>query len=242
MKSVIRTSLLLGLFTVFGVVVLHKNKPRLSTKPPHVRENGYKINHSSIERTKWFTVLISNEGFGGVGRGTGIIIDPTHVLTCAHMVEDRDDDIWIFPYSRNGTPLFVDKGHPVFVSRGKDLAVLELDIPLYGGPVPTFQPEVEDGQPITIIGNTLGSMKWFVSYGVISGSYKNYILTDGLVKGGNSGGPWINEAGEVLGISDWGLQKGGQDVGISGAVSAKTIQEFLKSWKNPSLFDMILNG
>jgi S1-C subfamily serine protease len=234
----VRTSLLLVLLGTIGYVKLHTGKPRMSTKPPHVRENGYTINHLYIERTKWFTVLISNEGFGGVGRGTGIIIDPKHVLTCAHMVEERDDDIWIFPY---GGP-YVDKGHPVFVSRAKDLAILELEIPIEGTPAVTFQPKVEDGQPITIIGNTLGSMKWFVSYGVVSGSFKNYILTDGLVKGGNSGGPWINEVGEVLGLSDWGLQKGGQDVGISGAVSAKTIEAFLKSWKHPDLLDMILNG
>jgi S1-C subfamily serine protease len=239
MRRIIRTSAILLLLGLGAAGYLRSRAPRMSRKAPHVRENGYVVNHLYIERTKWFTVLISNEGFGGVGRGTGIIIDPKHVLTCAHMVESKDDDIWIFPY---GGP-YVDKGHPVFVSRSRDLAVLELEIPIEGAPVVTFQPNVDDGQPITIIGNTLGSMKWFVTYGVISGSYKSYILTDGLVKGGNSGGPWINEKGEVLGLSDWGLQtRKGQDVGISGAVSARTIQEFLKSWQHPDLLDLIMNG
>ena len=53
-------------------------------KVPTTRYTGYHYNHAAIERAKQFTVLISNEGFGGVDRGTGILVDARHVLTCAH--------------------------------------------------------------------------------------------------------------------------------------------------------------
>lgn len=239
-KLLVEIGLIVAICTTLTGVALYTGhgRAKATVKAPTSRYHGYKLNHAAIQRTKWFTVLISNEGFGGVGRGTGILIDPKHILTCAHMVEAGNDDIWIFPYPG----FYVDKGHPVFVNRSLDLAILELDIPIVGGPKPVFQPHVAPGQPITIIGNTLGSMKWFVSYGIISGEYKDYLLTDGLIKGGNSGGPWINDNGEVLALTDWGLQDKGKDAGISGGVSAETILKFLHAWKNPTLFDLLLNG
>ncbi len=215
------------------------SKPKPRIKAPTTRYHGYELNRKAIKQAKLWTVLISAEGFSGGGRGTGVLIDPTHVLTCAHVALIPNDEMLVYFY-----PGYVlAKAHTVYTDRSKDLAVLEIDIPVTSPHYATFQESVYDGEPITIIGNILGSMKWFVGYGIVSGGDGQFIYTDGLVKGGDSGGPWINEVGEIVAITDWGLQSvKGQDLGISGGVSAKAVNEFLKHWKNPSMLDILLGG
>lgn len=241
MRRIIRTVAVLALLGlgVWGWKREMGPRPRATT--PTTRYHGYELNRVAINKAKMFTVLISNEGFGGTSRGTGVLIDSTHVLTCAHVAEDAVDPAWIYLYN-NDTVL---KGKVVFSDRRVDLAIFELNkvvtIPHY----PVFMEMHYDGEPITIIGNTLGAMKDFVSFGIVSGEWENYILTDGVLYGGNSGGPWINEQGEIVAITDWTLLHRDTETGIHGGVSAKTIHAFLKRWKAPStadIFQMIMGG
>lgn len=209
-----------------------------ATAPPKVRETGYPLQKGQIERNKALTVLISNEDFGSVSRGTGILIDSVHVLTCAHLIDSWDDDLWIF--LNDGT--FV-KGRPAVADKSVDLAIIDLSRPVRVPSVAVFAKTVHDGEPITVIGNALGSMKWFVSYGFVSGTYKQWVLTDGNVFHGDSGGPWINEAGEIVGISAWGLERNGRDLGVHGGISPDAVKKFLENWKKPKLdFSIILGG
>lgn len=218
-----------------GLVIFFSG-PNAHVKAPVVRQHGYRINHAAVGRAKEFTVLISNEGFGGISRGTGILIDEGHVLTCAHVVANGNDETLVYFFPSN----FYATAKPVFRSSSMDLAILELSVEVKGAPVPVFQEAHFDGEPITIIGNILGSMKWFVAYGIVSGENDRDLYTDGLVMGGDSGGPWINDRGEVVALSDWGMENGdGVRLGISGGISAKTIHEFLKEWKAPSIFDIL---
>lgn len=228
--------LLLGV----SIYKIYMSVPHLKTRVPHTHYHGYALNHRAIERARAFTVLISNEGLGGCYRGTGILLDPIHVLTCAHMVGSPDDDIWIFPYSKG----IVVKGKPVFVDKSVDLAILALDKPVHVAHYASFQLNHYDGEPLTIIGNTLGSMRWFVSFGIISGEWQGFLLTDGVLYGGNSGGPWINEKGEVLALTDWTLAYHDTESGIHGGIPAKTIWEFIAEWKSPvmGLFQQLLGS
>lgn len=210
--------------------------PKHTVTAPTARYSGHTLNREAIRRTKEFTVLISAEGFGGVSRGTGILVDKTHVLTCAHVASHGNDELWVYTYPLGS----VIRARPVFMSRANDLAILELARPVNGAPMATFQTKHYDGEPITIIGNILGSMKWFVGYGIISGENDRDLYTDGLVLGGDSGGPWINEMGEVVALSDWGLQRGEQVLGINGGVSARVILAFLESWRHPSLLSLLM--
>ena len=230
---------LLSLLVAVGVRQYYR-QPHIPplTHTPLVRQTGYPIQHDVIERAKRFTVLISNEGFIGRSRGTGILIDPTHVLTCAHVMESVADETWVYVYPANE----VLRGRLEFQNRKLDLAIVVLNRPVLLPKYPVFQEQTGDGEPITIVGNMLGSMKWMVSYGIISAQMPPFLLTDGLIHGGNSGGPWINEAGEIVALTDWGLVKNGVDQGISGGVSAKTIHGFLKSWKHPNAMELFLRS
>src|ERR1019366_2089362 len=121
--------------TLVGWYFKRATPPAPRVKAPTTRYHGYELNRLAIQKVKSLTVLISSEGFGHVGRGTGILIDARHVLTCAHMVEGTDDDLWIYPYGGR----IVIKGKPVFVSRRDDLAVLELDATLLSSYYAVFQ-------------------------------------------------------------------------------------------------------
>jgi S1-C subfamily serine protease len=225
-KQIIKTQIQLALAVLLGL-----SHPQPKFHAPKVRQHGYLLNHKAIQRAKLFTVLISNEGFGPLTRGTGVLIDSTHVLTCAHVVEGKNDMMLVTFYPG----YFAAHAKPVYVNREKDLAIIELDVRVNNAPKPLFQEQYKDGQPVTIIGNILGSMKWFVSYGVISGENERDLYTDGLVLGGDSGGPWINDRGEVVALSDWGLiDRKGNEIGINGGISAHTINDFLKAYNSPN--------
>lgn len=208
--------------------------PRIA-KAPSVRPHSFTLNHRAIEHAKRFTVLISAEGFGGIERGTGVLIDPTHVLTCYH-VAAAQGELWVYPYPGDR----VIKARPVYGDRSVDLAILELPYAVNMSSYAVFNAEIMDGEPITIIGNILGGMKWFVGYGIIGTTMGPYLLTDGLVLGGDSGGPWIDTAGRVVAISDFGfVGRNGTPLGLNGGVSAATIEAFLKAWKTPALMILL---
>lgn len=200
--------------------------PRPSTVAPDPRYPPSAMGESVVKDTKDFTVLISNESMEGISRGTGILIDSMTVLTCAHVLPaDRSTkNLWIYPHP--GAQVVHAKLK--FVNYPNDLALLELTTPVSGHKVPTFAKKVEVGEPIVAVGNIQGFMLWFVSYGIISGEHDRWVLTDATIRGGNSGGPWVNAKGEIVALTDvgWNDSKG-NSVGISGGVPAKDLQEFL---------------
>lgn len=202
----------------------HVPHPNIVIPNPRYRTKA--VSPAVMEKVRGFTVLISQEGFGGIVRGSGVLIDSTHVLTCAHVAEQRNEEIWVFGYPI-GT---VVRATVVAESHSLDLAVLVLDRPIELKEAPVFA-GIEDGAPVTIVGNILGSMKWFASNGIISGRNNRDLYTDGLVLGGDSGGPWVNDAGEVVAISDWTIERDDVSIGISGGISAESINMFMLEWR-----------
>lgn len=177
-----------------------------------------------IENMKKMTVLITSEGFLAGGRGSGILIDSMTVLTCAHMASAVDDEFFIYTYPFG----VVTKAYVLDVDMANDLLTLRLEKPVKLSVKPVFQPKIEDGDNITVVGNTAGAMKWYVTRGIITGRERAYLMTDAQVHPGNSGGPWFNDKGEIVGISDWGLRRFPE---IAGGVSSKTIKDTMKRWE-----------
>jgi S1-C subfamily serine protease len=208
-------------------------KSELNPKYPVVQ-----VDPKSLDMVKHFIVLISNEGLLGVSRGTGIIIDSTHVLTCNHLVPQVDQEMWIYTYPVGR----VLKGRVQYSEMFTDLALIKLDHPVNLPFYPRFNDTVNEGQGVIVIGNILGSMRWFVTYGTVGGVDGPYVLTDALIRGGNSGGPWFNYHGEIVALTDWGLTHNEHEVGISGGISSKTIHSFLNHSKHPNILQMLFGG
>ena len=86
------------------------------------------------------------------------------------------------------------------VSTNHDLALLKID----GEITPSLKTgqsrSLRQGEKVYAIGSPLG-MRDSVTSGIITRLERNYIVTDTQILPGNSGGPLINEAGEVIGIN-----------------------------------------
>jgi len=178
-----------------------------------------------IDRARALTVLIQNVG---QGLGSGVLIDNTHVLSCFHMIKNPKDDflIFLFPMGR------VIEARIEAASPGDDLMILRLSEPVILKETPVFENHVMVGEPLTVVGNALGEMTWFVSKGVVSGLRRGHILTDALINPGNSGGPWFNESGEIVAITSWriGPNDESHTPGFGGGIPGSAVNAFLDQW------------
>lgn len=210
--------------------------PKPKVKALDGRYSPAAISTDTVKLVKGFTVLFSNESMEGIGRGTGVLLSSTTVLTCAHVIPDDKSmkDMWIYPYP--GAQ--VVRGRVKFMNKPKDLALIELTTPVTGLTPAVLAEDVKIGEPMVSVGNIKGSMIWFVSYGIISGEHGRWVLSDATIRGGNSGGPWVNVKGEVIAITDVGWNDNdGCSTGISGGVPVNDLRKFLahSKLKKPDL-------
>jgi serine protease Do len=171
--------------------------------------------------------------------GSGFIVDPTGIIiTNKHVVDDATNLTAIF---RDG-----DRAPARLIAAAAmlDLAVLKVDV---GQTLPYLRwgnsDALEVADPVLAIGNPL-AIGMSVSTGVVSAlnrdlqdtPFDSYIQTDAAINHGNSGGPLINQAGEVVGI-DTALynpdQKGGF-IGIGFAIPSSTAKFVVGRLLDPS--------
>ncbi len=88
----------------------------------------------------------------------------------------------------------------VAVSQNNDLALLKVN----GCKTPYLKPgkleQLSQGEKVYAIGSPMG-LQDSVSAGVISGYDGHYLRTDAKIYPGNSGGPLVNQKGEVIGVN-----------------------------------------
>jgi len=150
---------------------------------------------------------LDNAGSGQTVSGSGVFIsDKGYILTNNHVIEDTVEIVIILA---DGTEL------PAQIIGGdlfSDVAVLKIDqsppqIAAVGN-----SDLLRPGETVIAIGSPLGDFKNTVTVGVISGIERtlaineNYAMegllqTDAAINQGNSGGPLVNLAGEVIGIN-----------------------------------------
>jgi 2-alkenal reductase len=139
--------------------------------------------------------------------GTGVIIDNRgYIVTNNHVIANQQSLEVIFSDGKRAAATLV--GADPF----SDLAVVKVD-----GTVPATarfgdSDKLEPGEPVVAIGSALGDFKNTVTVGVVSGLHRDLdesgatalhdlIQTDAAINHGNSGGPLLNLAGEVVGIN-----------------------------------------
>lgn len=139
--------------------------------------------------------------------GSGFIIsEDGYIVTNNHVVEDADE---ISVVLSDGTELPAE-----IVSRDSyaDLAVLKVEGTMPAVAALGSSEDLKPGETVIAIGSPLGTFRNSVTVGVVSatgrtldtgeGYYmENLIQTDAAINSGNSGGPLVNLAGEVIGVN-----------------------------------------
>ncbi|MBQ3430699.1 trypsin-like peptidase domain-containing protein [Candidatus Saccharibacteria bacterium] len=174
----------------------------------------------------------------GAAAGTGIIVSPDgYVLTNKHVIDSATK---IYVVLDDGT-VFSDVSL-LAVDPLNDVAFLKIN----GAENLTAatlgdSKTISTGQQVIAIGNALGQYQNTVTSGIVSGtgrslvasdeSYQNaesltdMIQTDAAINSGNSGGPLVNAAGEVIGINTAVAEANG----IGFAIPISSVKGMLKS-------------
>jgi S1-C subfamily serine protease len=138
------------------------------------------------------------------GYGTGFIIDPAgYLVTNDHVI--RDADRIKIKLADGRERLAQLQG----TDRLTDIALLKIEADNLTA-LPLGDSEaVEVGDPVMAIGNPL-DYEHTVTSGIISAKgrkvyhdppFEDYLQTDAAINRGNSGGPLLNHAGEVIGVN-----------------------------------------
>ena len=146
--------------------------------------------------------------------GTGVIVSKDgYILTNKHVVSGANKISVVMNDGTIYSDVEVSTTDPL-----NDIAFLKIR-DAHDLPAATIgdSKTIHSGQEVIAIGNALGTFSNSVTFGIISGtgrtitatdsSYSSYetltdlIQTDAAINAGNSGGPLVNAAGEVIGIN-----------------------------------------
>lgn len=162
-----------------------------------------------------------------IGGGTGFFLSADGmVLTNRHVVSDNTAEYTVI--TQDGTRY--DNVKVLARDTVNDMALLKVD----GNNFPTVElgdsGSLKVGQTVIAIGNALGEYQNSVTAGIVSGlgrsitagdSYgqsserlTDIIQTDAAINAGNSGGPLVNLAGQVIGVNT-AVDYSGQSVGFA---------------------------
>ncbi len=159
-----------------------------------------------------------------VGGGTGFYVSGDGlVLTNKHVIDNNTLDYTVVDYEGNEFKAQVLAKDPV-----QDIALLKIE----GSDFPAVElgdsENLDPGQTVIAIGNSLGEYSNTVTRGVVSGigrsitagsrgnatTIDNVIQTDAAINPGNSGGPLVNVEGQVIGINT-AIDVSGQLIGFA---------------------------
>jgi serine protease Do len=169
--------------------------------------------------------------------GTGFLVDPSGIIVTNKHVIAGGFRITVTLFDRSQW-----EGKLIAAAELLDLAVLKVDV---GHTLPYLKfadsDKAEVGEPVILIGNPLG-LGTSVSSGIVSAVHRDlmntpiddYIQTDAALNHGNSGGPMIDRAGNVLGVNtilvtpNEGEGSNGLGFAIAGSAAAYAVRHFLQ--------------
>ena len=161
-----------------------------------------------------------------VSQGSGFVIEQDgYIVTNHHVVDDAVRVTVRLPDERE----FV--AQVVGTDPQTDLALLKIEAS--GLPhLPLGDSEsLRVGESVVAVGNPFG-LGGTVTTGIVSGlardinagPYVDFIQTDAAINRGNSGGPLLNMAGEVIGVNAAIYSPNGGSVGVGFAIPADTVR------------------
>src|SRR5262245_9779972 len=161
------------------------------------------------------------------GTGTGFIMDPEgYIVTNEHVIKEADRIRVKLDDGREYKAII--KG----VDLGTDLALLKIEAEGLSALQLGDSKVVQVGDPVIAIGNPL-EYEYSVTAGIVSAKdrkiyidkpYLDFIQTDAAINRGNSGGPLLNQSGEVIAVNTV-IRVDGR--GISFAVPSNLVKQVI---------------
>lgn len=148
------------------------------------------------------TVIVTTRQ--GRGSGSGVVIsEQGHIVTNNHVVENATGLRVLFA---DGT---LQEARLIGTDPLNDIAVIRVQGAVPGVASIGDSTKLQPGETVLAIGSPLGNFRNTVTAGVVSAlnrslpgtGLEGLIQTDAAINSGNSGGPLINLAGEVVGIN-----------------------------------------
>ncbi|MDQ2743376.1 MAG: trypsin-like peptidase domain-containing protein [Chloroflexota bacterium] len=161
------------------------------------------INQQAPQTDPFFNTTVP----GSKDEGSGFIVDTKgDIVTNNHVVANSQGLTVVFSDGRQAT------AHLVSADQFHDLAVIKVN-----ATVPAVlhfaTAEPQPGEPVLAIGSALGEFRNSVTSGIVSAlgrtinepngvtTLHDMIQTDAAINQGNSGGPLLNDLGEVIGVN-----------------------------------------
>ena len=192
---------------------------------PLVARADVQVYQQVLRSTVW--VLAKNSE--GTSSGTGVLIDADRklVVTNSHVVGDSRVAVIFFPDIQDGQPVVGRKhyltnvrklgirGRVVAVDRKRDLALIELQkLPADAQAIPLAEKGIGPGEDVQSIGNPGSSdALWVFTSGTVRSVYQKkfrtgsgehdfkVVETQSPINSGDSGGPVVNNDGQLVAIS-----------------------------------------
>jgi len=192
----------------------------------------------------------SEQPVQGQGLGSGFLVSRDgYIITNAHVVTKDGLDaaaiVVVFRTEAGSSPAEARVAADLVGSdENSDVALLKID----PGDAPTLDPlplggsrSLREGEPVTAIGNPLG-LSFTVTSGIVSATGRNLmspngmvipngIQTDAAINSGNSGGPLIDSAGDVIGVNTQIITQSGGSQGLGFAVPIETAIRVMEQFK-----------
>ncbi len=199
--------------------------------PEEIRRPGVPVGDTGeaiegVETAKHSVVVIEIKKAGATGTGTGIVMTRDGYIATNHHVIENATEVKVTFYDGRSMMAEVIGSSPM-----DDLAVIKVTATDLIPATFAYSSECYVGQTVYAIGTPGGAeFAWTTTRGIIS--YKDrevkihddegnlekklrLIQTDANVNPGNSGGPLINERGEVVGVVSMKLSEGYEGIGFA---------------------------
>lgn len=183
----------------------------------------------------FFGQVSTQESGGGTGfilTSDGLIVTNKHVVDSQAQYKVVLNDGRIFDATVKAVDPFNDLA--IVKIEAKDLPTVEIG----------SSDDLQIGQYVLAIGNTLGEFKNSVTMGVVSAKQRSIeagstgsqsekltglIQTDAAINPGNSGGPLVNLKGQVVGINTAIASPSGGSIGVGFAIAIDTVKNAIES-------------